>query len=70
MHTIDTCRRKVVTTGSVPYFIHFFMPIITIHLYIQAYTNNLYFETSVVIKYNIILNTLPEAGSSTLADLL
>ena len=50
MHTIvDTCRRKVVITGLVPCLIHLLMPIITIHLYIQAYTN-LYIETSGV-KY-------------------
>ena len=44
MHTlVDTCMRKVVPTGSDPCFIHrLYIPIITIHSYIQAYTNHLY----------------------------
>ena len=45
-----SCNNRV--SPMVLGFIHLFMQIINIHFYIQAYTNNIYFETSVVgIKY-------------------
>jgi len=54
MHTIVNTYLgvKLYNNRVSPCFIHLFRPIITIHFYIQAYTNDIYFETSVVgIKY-------------------